>query len=134
MLKRKAFYPIVALVEGAITKAKQDNAFNTFEFYSPTGDVVDQGHVYAVNTFYTDTEVLIKVVIHAGLETGTVDISYDFNRVRIYGYLFDVSSMSFVNTKVMYFDFVLSKVYSKPSGKGVDVELTFKIGDLAGGD
>lgn len=115
-------------------KAKQDNAFNTFEFLSPSGDVVDQGHVYTVNTFYTDTEVMIKVVIHAGLETGTVDISYDFNRIKVYGYLFDVDSMSFTSTKVMYFDFTLSKVYSKPAGKGVDVELTFKIGNLAGGD
>jgi len=134
LLKRKAFYPIASLVEKAILRAKQDNAFNTFEFYSPNGDVVDQGHVYAVNTFYTDTEIMFKVVIHAGLETGTVDISYDFNRVKVYGYLFDVDSMSFTNVKVMYFDFILSKVYSKPSGKGVDVELTFKVGGLAGGE
>jgi len=134
MLKRKAFYPIASIVERAILKAKQDNAFNTFEFYSPSGDVVDRGHVYTVNTFYTDTEIIIKVVIHAGLMTGTVDKAYDFNRVKVYGYLFDVDSMSFVNTKIMYFDFTLSKVYSKPANKGVDVELTFKVGNLAGGE
>jgi hypothetical protein len=66
--------------------------------------------------------------------TGTVDIAYDFNRIKIYGYLFDVSSISFTNTKVMYFDFILSKVYSKPSGKGVHIVLTYKIGNLVGGD
>ena len=134
MLKRKAFYPIASIVERAITKAKQDNAFKTFEIYSPDGTLVDSGQVTSVSTFYTDTEVLFQVVIHAGLETETVDISYDFNRVKVYGYLFDVNSMSFTNVKVMYFDFTLSKVYSKPAGKGVHIVLTYKVGNLAGGD